>query len=77
MFKYHSDMGLCFSLVVVVSKKSIKKKKIVCFFVCFFLLILIGKKQRWYWGKKVAIFDGNRAENQPKREGQKIRWLKA
>ena len=48
VFKYHSDMGHCFSLVV--SKKSKIKKMI------FFLLNLIGKSRHGI-GKKVAIFD--------------------
>ena len=51
MFKYHSDMGMCFSLVVVVSKKS----KIFFFFFFFFLLFLIGKI-RYGIGKKGDYF---------------------
>ena len=50
MFKYHSDMGHCFSKVVVVSKKKVKKKK---FF--FFYFSLFGKNVHGI-GKGVAIF---------------------
>ena len=45
MFKYHSDMGHCFSKVVVVSKK----KKF------FFLLFLIGENKHGI-GKKGGYF---------------------
>ena len=46
MFKYHSDMGQCFSYLK-------KKKKKKCFFV--FLLFLIGKI-RHIIGKKGGYF---------------------
>ena len=50
MFKYHSDMGHCFSSIVEVSKKSKKKKKDF-----FFLLFLIGKIRRGI-GEKGGYF---------------------
>ena len=68
MFKYHSDMGHCFSKVVVVSKK-VKKKNKKNIFVLFFL---IGKNRHGI-GKKVAIFDWQWVRNSAPREGQKIR----
>ena len=46
MFKYHSDMGHCFSLVVVFSLKKFKKKRFT---------FLNWENQTWYWGKKVAM----------------------
>ena len=60
MFKYHSDMGQCFSLVVV-SKKSKKKK---------FLLFFIGKIRHGI-GKNVGFFIGNGAEIRSLEMGRK------
>ena len=64
MFKYHSDMGHCFSQVVVVSKKS----------KFFFLLFLTGKKRHGI-GKNVATFNWDWGRNSVPREGQKIPCL--
>ena len=55
MFKYHSDMGHCFSYVVVVSKES--KKKNVFFFVFFLLLFFLEKRCYGHGiGKKDSYF---------------------
>ena len=64
MFKYHSDMGQCFSYVVVVSKKS--KKKIF-----FFLFLFLIGKINMVLGKKVVIFDWEWGRNLAPRDGQK------
>ena len=64
MFKYHSDMGHCFSQIVVVFKKS-KKKNIFFFTFLHWDMVL---------GKKVATFVfsiGNGAEIQPIEMGRK------
>ena len=69
MFKYHSDMGHCFSYVVVVLKK-IKKIKIKTYFFIFYFSQL-GKTDM-VLGKKVAIFDWELGRNLAPREGQKM-----
>ena len=61
MFRYHSDMGHCFSKVVVVSKKKKKKK----------IFLYLGKTDMAL-GKKIAIFDGNGAEIRPQEMGRKF-----
>ena len=63
MFKYHSDLGQCFSLVVLVSKKSKKKK--------FFFTFLNWENQTWYWEKGWLFLIGNGAENWPLEMGRK------
>ena len=56
MFKYHSDMGHCFSYVVVVSKKK-------DFF--FFFSFLNWENQTWYWENRWLFSIGNGAEIRP------------
>ena len=61
VFKYHSDMGHCLSLVVVFSKK----------IVLFFYFSLFWKNRHGI-RKKVAIFDWEWGRNLAHRDGQKI-----
>ena len=68
VFKYHSDMGHCFSYVVVVSKKSKKKKKKKIF---FFFTFLNWKKKTWYWRKRWLFSIGNGDEIRPVENGRK------
>ena len=72
MFKYHSDMGHCFSYVVVVSKES--KKKMFVFFCFVFYFSFFGKDDvmDMVLGKKIAIFDWEWGRNSGPRDGQKI-----
>ena len=60
MFKYHSDMGQCFSKVVAVSKKEVKKN----FFFIYFLTFLIGKSDMIF-GKRWLFLIGKGAEIRP------------
>ena len=61
MFKYHSDMGHCFSYVVVVKKSKEKK---------MFFFALFGKNGHGI-GKKVAIFDWEWGRNPTLELGRK------
>ena len=62
MFKYHSDMGHCFSQVhvLVVSEKKY-----------FFFTFLNWENQTWYWEKIWLFSIGNVAEIQPLEMGRK------
>ena len=66
MFKYHSDMGQCFSQVVVVKK-----------YIYFYFTFLNLGKTDMVLEKKVAIFYwewGRNSAPRHAREGQKIPW---
>ena len=72
MFKYHSDMGHCFSYVVVVSKKG--KKNIYVYI--FFTFLYLGKMDMEL-GKKVAIFAWEWGGNLAPRDGQRIPCIRS
>ena len=56
MFKYHFEMGHCFSQLVVVSKKSKKK---------------YWGDQTWYWEKRWLFLIGNGAQIRPLEKDRK------